>query len=60
MVRCPDLARLGHGSWYYAVQVATVGGRKARYRRGGFATREAAAGARHAILDGPARPDAIR
>src|SRR6202020_2952812 len=29
----------GHGSWYYAVQVATIGGRKARYRRGGFATR---------------------
>jgi hypothetical protein len=36
------------------VQVTTVGGRKARYRRGGFATREAAAAARQAILDGPA------
>ena len=44
----------GHGSWYYAVQVTTVGGRRARYRRGGFATREAAAAARQAILDGPA------
>ena len=52
--RCPHLAEPGHGSWYYAVQVTTVGGRKARYRRGGFATREAAAAARRAILDGPA------
>jgi integrase len=51
---CPRLAEPGHGSWYYAVQVATVGGRKARYRRGGFATREAAAAARHAVLGGPA------
>jgi hypothetical protein len=33
---CPRLAEQGHGSWYYAVQVTTVGGRKARYRRGGF------------------------
>jgi hypothetical protein len=31
-----------------------VGGRKARYRRGGFATREAAVVAWRAILDGPA------
>jgi integrase len=51
---CPYLAEPGHGSWYYAVQVTTVGGRKARYRRGGFATREAAIAARQAILDGPA------
>ena len=51
---CPHLTEPGHGSWYYAVQVTTVGGRKARYRRGGFATREAAVAARQAILDGPA------
>jgi len=51
---CPHLAEPGHGTWYYAVQVTTVGGRKARYRRGGFPTREAAVAARHAILDGPA------
>lgn len=49
--RCPRLAEPGHGSWYYAVQVTTVGGRKVRYRRGGFATREAAA----AVLAGPGR-----
>jgi hypothetical protein len=52
--RCPQLAEPGHGSWHYAAQVSTVGGRKARYRRGGFATREAAAAARQAIIDGPA------
>ncbi len=51
---CPHLAEPSHGSWYYAVQVTTVGGRKARYRRGGFATREAAAAARQAIIDGSA------
>lgn len=51
---CPHLADPGHGSWYYAVQVTTVGGRKARYRRGRFPTREAAVAARQAILDGPA------
>jgi Phage integrase, N-terminal SAM-like domain len=52
--RCVHLAESGHGSSYYAVQVTTVGGRRARYRRGGFATREAAVTARQAILDGPA------
>ena len=52
--RCPRLAEPGHGSWYYAVQVTTVGGRKARYRRGGFPTRDDAIAARQAILDGPA------
>jgi len=52
--RCPHMAESGHGSFYYAVQVTTVGGRKARYRRGGFATREAAVAARQAVLDGPA------
>jgi hypothetical protein len=52
--RCPHPAEPGHGTRYYTVQVTTVGGRKARYRRGGFATRDTAAAARHAILDGPA------
>ena len=52
--RCPHMAEPGHGSWYYAVQVTTVGGRQARYRRGGFGTREAAVAARQGILDGPA------
>lgn len=51
---CPRLAEAAHGSWYYAVQVTTVGGRKARYRRGGYPTREAAVAARRALLDAPA------
>jgi integrase len=50
----PRLAEPGHGSWYYAVQVRTVGGRKARCRRGGFPTRTAAIAARRAVLAGPA------
>lgn len=52
--RCPRLPEPRHGSWYYAVQVTTVGGRKARYRRGGYLTREAARQARRAVLDAPA------
>lgn len=36
------------------MQVTTAGGRKARYRRGSFPTREAAAAARRALLDAPA------
>jgi len=40
--RCPHLSEPGHGSWYCAVQVTSVGGRKARHRRGGFATWKAA------------------
>jgi hypothetical protein len=31
---CPRLAEPGHGSWYYAVQVITVGGRKAQLPAG--------------------------
>jgi hypothetical protein len=52
--RCPRLAEPGHGSWYYAVQVSTVGGRRARYRRGGFPTEYAARAARNELLQGPA------
>ena len=44
----------GHGSWYFAVQVTTAGGRKAGYRRGGFPAREVAVAARRALLDAPA------
>ena len=52
--RCPQLAEPGHGSWYYAVQVSTVGGRRARYRRGGFPTEYAARAGRNELLQGPA------
>lgn len=52
--RCPRLPQSDHGSWFYAVQVTTVGGRRARQRRGGYRTREAALTARQAVLDAPA------
>jgi hypothetical protein len=31
--RCPRIADRGHGSWYYAVQVTTVGGAGSRPAR---------------------------
>ncbi|GAA4640770.1 tyrosine-type recombinase/integrase [Actinoallomurus vinaceus] len=40
---CPELARRGHGSWYYAVDIGPYpGSRRRRVRRGGFASRNAA------------------
>jgi hypothetical protein len=52
--RCLQLPQSDHGSWYYAVQVTTVGGRRARQRRGGYPTPEAALTARQTVLDAPA------
>jgi hypothetical protein len=54
LARCSHLPESEHGSWYYAVQVTTVGGRRARQRRGGYPTREAALAARQTVLDAPA------
>ena len=51
---CPRLVAPDHGSWYYAVQVPTVGGRRARKRSGGFGSREEALDAGQAVLDAPA------
>jgi hypothetical protein len=48
---CRRLAEADHGSWYFAVQVPTVGGRRARHRRGGYASPEAARTAGHAVVD---------
>ncbi len=39
---CARLADQAHGSWYFAVQVTDVSGRRQRLRRGGFPTAEAA------------------
>ena len=41
--RCGRLAEVGHGSWYFAVQVVGASGRRERVRRGGFASAEAGA-----------------
>ena len=48
---CRRLAEAVHGSWYFAVQVPTVGGRRARHRQGGYSTPEAAHAAGQAVLD---------
>lgn len=40
---CPEVAREGHGSWYYRLEVTPwPDGRRRQLRRGGFATAEAA------------------
>ena len=35
---CPRLADAAHGQWYFAVQMPTTTGRRARVRRGGYAS----------------------
>ena len=40
--RCPGLARRGHGSWYFALELDHAPGARRRVRRGGFVSREAA------------------
>src|SRR6266511_343561 len=47
---CPRLVDPAHGSWYFAVQVPTTGGRRRRLRRGGFRTATSAAAARDRVL----------
>jgi integrase len=48
----------GHGRWYFAVQVDGVDGRRARLRRGGFASRAEAERACWEVLQLPA-PEAV-
>ena len=52
---CPRLADAAHGQWYFAVQMPTTTGRRARVRRGGYASLAEAERARQALL---ALPDA--
>jgi hypothetical protein len=53
--RFPRLTEADHGSWYYAVQVSSFGGRKARCRRGLRDPGGGGGGGRRAgaFLDGP-------
>jgi len=37
--RCPALGDVSHGRWYFAAWITGLGGRRARVRRGGFASR---------------------
>lgn len=40
---CSRLGELGHGSWFFSLDLPrTAGGRRCRVRRGGYATRQAA------------------
>jgi hypothetical protein len=48
--RCPKLSDRSHGSWYYATQLPTTGGRTARIRRGGYPNAQAARNARCTML----------
>jgi hypothetical protein len=48
---CRRLVGADHGSWYFAVQVPTIGGRRARHRRGGFSSPEAALAAGQAVVE---------
>ncbi len=48
--RCPRLADPAHGCWYFAVQVCTPAGRRARVRRGGYSSLGQAEQARQAFL----------
>ncbi len=54
--RCPRLADPAHGCWYFAVQVCTPAGRRARVRRGGYSSLGQAEQARQAFL---ALPDPV-
>jgi integrase len=53
--RCERLVDPGHGRWYFAVQMSTLDGRRARVRRGGFGSLAEAERARQVLL---ALPDA--
>jgi hypothetical protein len=48
---CPQLAKRGHGRWYFHCSVATIFGRRERVRRGGYPTRRAAEAARDELLE---------
>lgn len=50
--RCPRLARRGHGSWYFSIDLppTSAGGRR-RVRRGGYASRRAASEALGRLRD---------
>lgn len=41
--KCPRLVRRGHGSWYFSIDVPTLGSGRRRVRRGGYTSRRAPA-----------------
>ena len=56
--RCAGLRAPGHGSWYFSADFPSASGQRRRVRRGGFATKAAAAAAREALAspEGSAEP----
>lgn len=53
--KCPQLADSAHGRWYFAIQISTPAGRRARVRRGGYVSLAEAERERQSLL---ALPDA--
>lgn len=47
---CPQLAKAGHGSWYFRCSVRDVLGRAVRVRRGGYPSRDTAMHARREFV----------
>jgi len=56
-VRCPGLRSPAHGSWYFSADLPSAAGQRRRVRRGGFATRTAAAAALEALASPAAAPE---
>src|SRR4051794_16382286 len=48
--KCPKLKAANHGRWQYAVELAGPAGKRLRYRKGGFATKNEAEAALRALL----------
>jgi integrase len=55
--RCPGLRSPAHGSWYFSADLPSAAGERRRVRRGGFATRAAAAAALEALASPAAAPE---
>ena len=53
---CPELGSRRHGTWYFSVELPSPAGDRRRVRRGGFASRGAAAAALEAISGSAASP----
>ncbi len=54
---CPGLSSPEHGSWYFSADLPSAAGQRRRVRRGGFATRAAAAAALEALGSPAAGPE---
>ena len=55
--RCPGLGSPSHGSWYFSADLPSATGDRRRVRRGGFATRAAAAAALEALASPATGPE---